>query len=492
MERTDDLDPGQLGLGDMAPEAFRAWAHRAVDWIADYLAEIDRYPVFPAVTPNQIRKVLPAHPPAGPEGMGRILHDFETAILPGITHWNHPGFLGYFGITGSGPGILGEMLAATLNVNAMLWRTAPAATELEEVVVDWLRQMMGLPAGFTGVIHDSASTSSLVALAAAREALADLEIRQRGMAGRSELPRLRIYASEEAHSSIEKAAILLGFGQDGLRRIATDEHFRLDLDHLKEAIAADRRTGWRPCAVVAVVGTTSTTSVDPVRAIAELCAAEGLWLHVDAAYAGSAAIAPEFRWALDGCEQADSLVVNPHKWLFTPLDCSVLYTRRPETLRRAFSLVPAYLTSEETESVRNLMDYSISLGRRFRALKLWFVLRYFGQEGIAARIREHVRLAQEFAGWIDSAPDFERLAPVPFSTVNFRYCPASLVSDGNLDRLNQQLEELVLATGQAFISHTQIRGQYALHLSIGNLRTTEVHLRRLWDLLREYAPLASR
>jgi len=294
-------------------------------------------------------------------------------------------------------------------------------------------------------------------------------------------------------SSIDKAAIVLGVGQDGLRKIPTDSEFRLDPVALANAIAEDRAAGWRPFAVVAVVGTTSTTSIDPVPAIAEICEHEGLWLHVDAAYGGSAAVLPELRWVLDGCERADSLVVNPHKWLFTPIDCSVLYTRRPEVLRAAFSLVPDYLRNAEENPVLNLMDYGTSLGRRFRALKLWFVLRYFGRAGIAARIREHIRLAHQFATWIDESPDFERLAPVPFSTVNFRFHPSELGPTDNptlavrLDRLNERLETAVNATGHAFISHTRIRGRYALHVAVGNLRTSEAHVTTLWELLRAHS-----
>ena len=488
----DPIDPSTLG--DMDPEEFRAMAHRVVDWIADYLADVDRFPVAARVSPGAIRRQLPASPPEHPEPMEHILADFERTILPGLTHWNHPGFMGYFGITGSGPGILGEMLAAALNVNAMLWMTSPSATELEEVALGWLRQLIGLPSDFFGTINDTASSSTLYALAAAREALGSLRIRQLGLPGRADLPRLRVYASEEVHSSVDKAAIVLGVGQEGLRKIPTDHAFRLDPAALSRAIAEDRERGWLPFAVVAVVGTTSTTSVDPVPDIADICQDEKLWLHVDAAYGGSAAIVPELRWALDGCDRADSIVVNPHKWLFTPIDCSVLYTRHPETLRAAFSVVPEYLRSTEGDAVRNLMDYGVSLGRRFRALKLWFVLRYFGRDGLIARLREHVQLAQELARWVDEASDFERLAPVPFSTVNLRYRPrqagtgADAGTEEWLDRINARLEAAVNATGRAFISHTRIRGRYALHVAIGNLRTTREHVRRLWDLLRELGP----
>ncbi|MCS6816714.1 MAG: aminotransferase class I/II-fold pyridoxal phosphate-dependent enzyme [Blastocatellia bacterium] len=473
-------------VSDMPLEDFRRFGHQVVEWIADYLAGIERYPVLARVRPGEIRQRLSAHPPREGESLEVILRDFEQVVLPGITHWNHPGFMAYFAITGSGPGILGELLAAALNVNAMLWKTSPAATELEQVVLDWLRQMLGLPPEFEGIIYDTASISSLCALAAAREALG-LGVREEGLAGRAALPRLRIYASEEAHSSIEKAAIVLGFGQAGVRKIPTDEAFRMDVSALERAIEEDRAMGWRPCCVVATVGTTSTTSSDPVPEIARVCERYGVWLHVDAAYAGAAAIVPEFRHVLDGCERADSLVVNPHKWLFTPMDLSAFYCRRMDVLRRAFSLVPEYLRTEE-EGVRNFMDYGPQLGRRFRALKLWMVIRYFGQEGLAARIREHIRLAQQFAAWVDADPDFERVAPTPLSTVCFRARPQSLaLSEADLDRFNAALLEAINATGECFLSHTRIRGRLALRLAIGNVRTNERHVQRAWELLRAHA-----
>jgi aromatic-L-amino-acid/L-tryptophan decarboxylase len=485
------LDAGQLGLGDMDPEAFRRHGHRVVDWIADYLATGERYPVLSHARPGELRAALPSAPPEEPEPVEAMLADFERLVIPGVTHWNQPGFFAYFAITGSGPGILGEMLAAALNVNAMLWRTSPAATELEDVALDWLRQLLGLPTDFEGVINDTASSSSLYALAAAREAVPGLDARVRGLAGG---PRLRAYTSRETHSSVEKAGIVLGIGQEGVRAIETDDHFRLDPRALERAIREDVAAGWRPFVVTATVGTTSTTSVDPVPRIADICERHGLWLHVDGAYGGIAAIVPELRHVLDGCERADSIVVNPHKWLFTPIDCSVLYCRRPEVLRRAFSLIPEYLRVGDS-GVRNLNDYGTALGRRFRALKLWLVLRYFGRRGLVERIREHVRLAGLLAEWIDAAPDFERLAPVPFSTVVFRYAPPELRDDpvGTragaplLDALNERLLETLNAGGEVFLSHTKVRGAYALRAAIGNLRTEERHVARLWELLREHA-----
>jgi aromatic-L-amino-acid decarboxylase len=375
------------------------------------------------------------------------------------------------------------MLAAELNVNAMLWRTSPAATELEQVALDWLRQMLGLPSPLFGVINDTASSGSLYALAAAREALTDLSIRQEGMSGRPEVPRLRYYASQEAHSSVDKAGIVLGVGQAGLRKIGVDEAFRMDVAELERAIEEDIAAGWRPFAVVATVGTTSTTSIDPVPQIADICERYGLWLHVDAAYGGSAAVDPAMQWVLAGCERADTLIVNPHKWLFTPIDCSVFYTRKPDVVKAAFSLVPEYLRNTESKGDEvpiNLMDYGTSLGRRFRSLKLWMILRYFGQEGLAARIREHIRLGQLVAQWVDGSPDFERMAPTPFSTVCFRAHPQGVDDEGQLEALNERMMNRINAGGRFFLSHTKLHGKFTIRIAVGNLRTTEEDVRKLW------------
>jgi aromatic-L-amino-acid decarboxylase len=481
---SEQSKPQTESLNDMPTEEFRRYGHELIDWIADYLEHPERFAVLPAVKPGFLRAVLPGEAPERGEDFSRLLEDWERLVLPGVTHWNHPGFLAYFAITGSGPGILGELLSQALNVNAMLWRTGPAATELEEVVVGWLRKMIGLPHEFLGVVMDTASVSSFCAMAAAREAAAP-ELRTRGMAGG---PRFRVYTSEQAHSSIEKGAIAIGIGQDGVRKIPVDAEFRMEAGALAAAIGEDRAAGWQPLCAVATVGTTSTTSVDPVAAIAAVCAAEGIWLHIDAAYAGAAAILPEFRHILAGAERADSLVMNPHKWMFTPFDFSAFFCRRPQALRGAFSLVPEYLRTAEDETARNYMDYGIQLGRRFRALKFWFVLRYFGQEGMRARLREHIRLAQLFASWVDGNADFERLAPAPFSVVCLRARPAGVnPDDPRLDAFNSALLDAVNASGQVFLSHTKLHGRFTVRLAVGNLRTTEEHVRTAWDLLRREA-----
>ncbi|MGD2068920.1 MAG: aminotransferase class I/II-fold pyridoxal phosphate-dependent enzyme [Gemmatimonadota bacterium] len=473
---------GETAHGDMPPEEFRHFGHEVVDWIADYLAGVDDYPVLARVAPGDVRGALPDAAPEEGEDMADVLRDFDEIVVPGVTHWNHPSFHGYFAVTGSGPGILGEMLSAALNINAMVWRSSPAGTELEEHALDWLRGMIGLPEAFEGVINDTASSSSLYALAAAREAGLP-EARENGLSG---APRARIYASAEAHSSIDKAAITLGFGRHGVTRVATDDDFRMDVDALRAAIAEDLARGVRPVAVVATVGTTSTTSVDPVDAVADVAEEHDMWLHVDAAYAGSAAVVPELRPLFRGWERADSVVMNPHKWLFTPVDCSVLYCRRPEMLRAAFSLTPEYLRTSEQGVAKNLMDYGIALGRRFRALKVWFVLRYFGRRGIAHRIREHVRMAAEVASRIDGGEGWERVAPHPFSTVVFRFAPEG-VEEEEVDRMNHAILDRVNASGEAFLSHTVLRGRVCLRLSVGNLRTTRTHLHRTWDLLEASA-----
>jgi aromatic-L-amino-acid decarboxylase len=469
----------------MSSADFRRYGKELIDWIADYLDHPDRYPVLSRVKPGEVKAQLPTQPPATPESFDTILADFNDIIMPGITHWNHPGFMAYFGITGSMPGILGELLCASLNVNGMLWRTSPSATELEEVVMGWLRQMVGLPDSFEGVIMDTASISSLIAVAVAREAL-DRGVREEGMAGRSDLPRLTMYTSEQSHSSIEKAGIVLGIGQHNIRKIEVDEAFRLRPDRLAAAIEQDRRSGYVPFFACATVGTTSTTSIDPVPAIADICQQEHVWLHVDGAYGGNAAIVPEMRYVLNGVERADSFVMNPHKWMFTPIEFSAFYTRHVETLKRTFSILPEYLRTSEgdAQAVKNYMDYGVQLGRRFRALKFWFIVRTFGMEGLIENIREHLRLAQLFECWLNAQDEWEVVAPVPFSTVCFRARPSN-VPEEKWNELNEKLMEAVNATGEVYLSHTKLNGRYIIRLAIGNIRTEEKHIVRTWKLLQE-------
>lgn len=476
-------------LGDMPAEEFRRHGHELIDWIADYFDHIEELPVLSQIEPGDLKSQLPVAPPAHGEPMPDILADIDRLIVPALTHWSHPSFFAYFATSTSAPGIFGELLSAAFDVKSMLWRTSPASTELEEVTLDWLRQMMGLDKGMTGFIYDTASVSSMHAIAAAREGV-ELRIREEGMSGRSDLPLLRVYASEQAHSSIDKGIITLGLGQRSLRKIPVDDEFRMIPDALAEAIAEDKRNGILPFCIVATVGTTSTSSIDPVADLIPIGEEHAMWLHVDAAYGGSAAIVPEMRHILEGCDRADSLVLNPHKWLFTPFDCSVLYCRHLDLLRRAFSLVPEYLRTPEQEKVRSGSDYGVQLGRRFRALKLWMIIRYFGHEGLAARIREHCRLAQLFASWVEASPDWELLAPVPFALVCFRAVNSSAGEDEGaqakrLDALNEAIMHGVNATGKAFLSHTKLNDKLTLRLSIGNIRTTEKHLQQVWELLND-------
>lgn len=427
--------------------SFREDGQAAVDWVASYLERVRDFPVLAQVAPGDVRARLPAEPPEQPEAFADVLRDLDEILLPGVTHWQHPRFFAYFAVTASEPGILADLLSAGLNNVSILWRTAPAATELEEVTMSWLAQLLGLPAGWHGHIEDTASTSTIAALAAARAAHPDRRV---------------VVCSEQAHSSVEKAVRLLDME---VRTAPVDDSFRMRLtpEHLEGAAA-----------VVATVGTTSSASVDPVAQAADLCAATGAWLHVDAAYAGSAMICPEFRWAFEGVERADSLVVNAHKWLLTPMDCSCLWTRRPDDLRRAFSLVPEYLRTPNEPPA--LGEYGPALGRRFRALKLWAVLRCHGAEGLRRVIREHVRLAGLFEGWVRAEPGWEVCAPRHFSLVCFR-------RDGT-DGENETLLERVNASGEAFLSHTRLNGRYVLRLAIGNARTTEEDVRLAWDVLR--------
>jgi aromatic-L-amino-acid decarboxylase len=454
----------------MSPEEFRKAGHQVVDWLADYLSDPTKYPVLSRNRPGELIDALPPSGPECGESWERIFADFERHVVPAVTHWNHPGFMAYFANTASPPGILGEMLAAGLNSNGLLWKSSPAVTELEQVALSWLRQWMGLPDGWFGVIHDTASTGVMHALAAARQAVAP-EVRATG-----ESAPLAIYCSEHAHSSVEKGALAIGVGQPNVGKIATDANFRMRVDLLERAIEVDLKAGKKPICIVPTVGTTAVASVDPVRECAAIAQRYGLWLHVDAAYAGSATVAPEYRWLLDGAGMADSLITNPHKWLFTPVDLSVLFTRRPEVLRAAFSLIPDYLRTAEDPRALNYMEYGIPLGRRFRALKLWFILRYYGHQKIAEMIREQISWAQELARQVEADLRFELAAPQMLSLVCLRYKGSDEENRAILDRVNQG--------GEIFLSHASLNGRYAIRVAIGNMGTTREHVQRAWELIR--------
>jgi aromatic-L-amino-acid/L-tryptophan decarboxylase len=468
----------------MPTAEFREYGHRLVDWIADYFGWSLKKPVLPRIKPGTIRSQLPPDAPEAAEPFDRILADFERVLVPGLTQWSHPGYFAYFPCGFSAAGALADFLSTAVSQQAMLWRTSPAATELEEVALAWLRRALGLPDNFEGVIYDTASTGVVHALATARHEQFP-EIRTRGVA--RDTPALRVYCSEDAHSSVDKAVILLGFGHEALRRIPTDPLHRLRADALAAAVEADRRSGDTPLAVVATVGTTSATGVDPVSELADLCAAEHLWLHVDAAYAGAAALLPECRWAMAGTDRADSVVVNPHKWLFTPFDLSAFYCRKMDLLRAAFALTPEYLRTPDSPDARNLMDTGFQLGRRFRALKLWMVMRYFGLDGLRGRLREHLRLARLFAEWVDQEPGFERVAAVPFSVVCFRAVPDGVNRGQALDEFNERLLTRLNETGEVFLSHARLDGRFVIRLAVGSIRTTEADVRRAWDLVRSLA-----
>ena len=479
-----------LPLGDLPADAFREQVHRVADWVADYRETIAQRRITPTVRPGEVASRFPAEVPAAGAPIEQILAQIDAAILPGIVHWGHPAFLGYFGSTSNGPALLGEIVAAALNVSAMTWQTSPAATELETVVVGWIRQMVALPEAFTGVVYDTASIGILHALAAARERCG-VGIRARGIAGRPDAPILRVYASDQAHGSIEKAMIVLGLGETNVVRVPSDAGFRLDVPALRAAMRADLDAGYRPMAVVAGVGTTSTASVDPVAEIAAVCHEHGVWLHVDAAYGGAAALLPETRWVMAGAELADSVIVNPHKWMFVPLDFSVLFVRQPETLRSVFARTPEYLRGDAGGGAIDYMDYGLQLGRRFRAMKAWAVFSAFGRDGLAARVREHCRLAQLWRRWIEADDRFVLAAPVMMGIVCFRFAPSGLDSRA-CDRLNERIVETVNRSGLGYLTHTELNRRIVMRVGIGNILTTEQHLERVWaEILSTAARLSA-
>ncbi|HEU0209142.1 MAG TPA: pyridoxal-dependent decarboxylase [Candidatus Udaeobacter sp.] len=483
-------------MGEMPPPKFRKQLHDLVDWIADFREKMERLPVAPNEKPGAVRAKLPDCGPEEAEPFEKILSDVDRTVVPGMVHWSHPMFLGYFGWTATPPGILGEILSAPLNVNAMTWRTCPAATELETVVVGWLHRWLSLNNKFDGVVYDTASVGIMHALAVAREEAAP-STRKLGLAGR-DLPRFRIYTSDQAHSSAEKAAIALGIGEENVVRVLSDDLFRMDAGSLGENIVQDRSRGFQPMAVVATVGTTSTASVDPVPDIANVCRRENMWLHVDAAYGGGFAMLPEYEWIRNGWELADSIVINPHKTIFVPLDFSVLYMRDLNRLRRVFALVPEYLRGDTVEAEKNYMDYGIQLGRRFRALKAWVIWRSLGRLGIVVRLREQIRLANLLACWIKNDEHFELSAPVSMGVVCFRWVGSAScanrtpnrvipASEEKLDRLNSEVVERINASGRAYLTQTKLRGRTVMRIGLGNVLTTEQHLQKAWEIVRETA-----
>jgi aromatic-L-amino-acid/L-tryptophan decarboxylase len=452
-------------------EDFRRAGHQTVDWISEYLNNVSEMPVLAQTKPGDLLDALPKSAPEKGEPFDAILRDFDRLVMPAVTQWNHPRFFAYFACTGSTPAILGEMLAAALNTNGLHWKTSPAVAELEQRALDWLGQWIGVPEGWFGIVYDTASTSSMHAVVCARE-LIDPEARTAG--SRNDLV---LYTSDQSHMSIEKGAIAVGVGQKNIRKVPSDNEFRMRADALAKMVEEDKRAGKRPFCVVATVGTTSTTSIDPVPQIAEVAEKHGMWLHVDAAYAGAAAILPEQRHIMAGVERAHSLVFNAHKWLLTPIDLSAFYTRRPDILRRAFSLTPDYLKTQDDPRAHNLMDYGVPLGHRFRALKLWFVMRYFGRERIEAILRSHIQWAQDFAALVDAHPKFERVAPTPLSVVCFRYKGS--------DEENRAILEEVNASGRMFVASTVLNGKLTLRLAIGHLETSWRDVREAWELLQK-------
>jgi len=462
----------------MHKDEFRQFGYKFVDWVADYLTDIAEHPVLSQVKPGEIRSQLPTQPPVQGESLEKVFEDFQNIILPGIAHWQHPSWFAYFPANNSPPSILAELLTAGIGAQCMVWQTSPAAAELEEVVLEWLRQMLGLPEGMVGVIQDTASTAALVALLTAREWATNFEANQKG----ARMP-LVVYASEETHSSIEKGVKMAGFGKENLRYIPTDGAFAMLPLKLEEAVLQDLNRGFKPACVIATLGTTSSTAMDPLLPIGKICRRHNLWLHVDAAFAGTAAILPEKKEMLEGTEYMDSFVFNPHKWMFTNFDCSAYFVKDPGALIRTFEIHPEYLKTGMDAKVKNFRDWGIQLGRRFRALKLWFVIRYYGVEGLQKIIREHIRLGQLFKEWVENEDSFELMAPVNFSLVCFRLNDGRKEED--LNSLNEQFLESLNRTGKVFLSHTNLRGKYVLRMAIGARMTEERHVREAWELIQE-------
>ena len=464
----------------MDGDEFRQWGYRFVDWVADYFENVGQYPVRPALQPGDIKKQLPEEAPQQGEPMDSVFADFQNIVLPGMTHWQHPSWFAYFSANNSPPSVLAELLTAGMGAQCMVWETSPAAAELEEVVLEWLRKLLSLPEGLSGVIQDTASTASLVALLTAREQVTGFESNRRGLK-----EPLMVYVSEEAHSSVEKGAKIAGFGKENVRKIPSDEAFAMIPEELEKALAADKERGLRPACVVATVGTTSSSAIDPLEPIGRICRRHKVWLHVDAAYAGTAAILPEKQWIFEGAEHVDSLVFNPHKWMLTNFDCSAYYVKDTGALIRTFEIHPEYLKTGVDAVVKNYRDWGIQLGRRFRALKLWFVLRSYGVEGIQSMVREHIRLAQLFKEWVESHDLFEVMAPAPLSLVCFRLNNGS--PEDELDRLNRELLKRLNQTGRLLLTQTSLKGKYVIRMAIDSHTTRERNVRDAWSLIQDTA-----
>ena len=470
----------------MTISEFRKHAHELVDWMADYLETVEQYPVKSPLQPGDILHQLPEVPPESGEPFPQIFNDFEKIIIPGMTHWQHPSFFAYFPANSSPPSVLAEMLTATLAAQCMIWQTSPAAAELEERMMQWLARMIGIPDDFSGVIQDTASTATLCAILTARERAFEYQINLQGITGQ----QVAIYCSSQTHSSIEKAVKIAGLGRNSIRFIDVDETYAMKPEQLEAALAADVEKGVHPLCVVATIGTTSSTAIDPLRPIGEICRKYDVWLHVDAAFAGSALILPEKRWMIDGIEYVDSFVFNPHKWMFTNFDCSAYFVKDKEALIRTFEVLPEYLKTPEARQVNNYRDWGIQLGRRFRALKLWFVIRSYGVHGLQEMLRKHLRLAAYFAEQVDSHPDFERLAPIPLNLICFRYRPASLSNqpdEETLNELNARLLKKCNDTGKVFLTHTKLNDKYTLRMVIGQTYVEQRHVDAAWKLIMEKA-----
>lgn len=468
----------------MTTDKFRANAHELVDWMCDYMEHIDQYPVKSRVKPGDILRQLPETAPEKGESMEHIFDDFKKIILPGITHWQHPGFFAYFNANNSFPSILAEMLTATLGAQCMSWVTSPAATELEERVMQWTGKLIGLPPDFQGVIQDTASTATLCSLLTAREKLSDYKINEQGFHNQG---LFTVYCSSEAHSSIEKDVKIAGIGKNHLRKIEVDKNFAMNPQALEEEIKRDLKKGFTPLAVVAAIGTTGSTAIDPLKSIGQICQKYKLWLHIDAAYAGTALLLPEKQWMIDGIEMADTFVFNPHKWMFTNFDCSAYFVKDKEPLIRTFEILPEYLKTKEDQRVNNYRDWGIQLGRRFRALKLWFVIRSFGIEGLQEKIRNHIEWAKEMEKKITGSADFEMLAPVPLATLCFRYHPPDINDNELLNTLNALLLDILNNSNQIYMTHTKLDNRYTLRFVIGQTNLQKKHLDQAWQLIQDTA-----